>query len=196
MTRITAILPIAKQLPQHFPTIFIQFSLQFNVCTAMNGQIHFYTYICSVKQIVNRKAKFEYQFIRVYEAGIVLRGTEVKSIKAGEANLNDAYCLFVNGELILKSMYVAEYDHGNINNHEPRADRKLLLRRAELKKIEGKAKEKGFAIVPYKLYLSERNQIKVEIATAQGKKSYDKSKSIKERDAKRDLDRVKKDYKL
>ena len=162
----------------------------------MNGQIHFYTYICRVKQIVNRKAKFEYQFIRVYEAGIVLRGTEVKSIKAGEANLNDAYCLFVNGELILKSMYVAEYDHGNINNHEPRADRKLLLRRAELKKIEGKAKEKGFAIVPYKLYLSERNQIKVEIATAQGKKSYDKSKSIKERDAKRDLDRVKKDYKL
>jgi len=149
-----------------------------------------------VKQIVNRKAKFEYQFIRTYEAGIVLRGTEVKSIKAGEANLNDAYCLFVNGELILKSMYVAEYDHGNINNHETRADRKLLLHRAELKKIEAKAKEKGFAIVPYKLYLSERNQIKIEIATAQGKKSYDKSQSIKERDAKRDLDRMKKDFKM
>ncbi len=149
-----------------------------------------------MKQIVNRKAKFEYQFIRTYEAGIVLRGTEVKSIKAGEANLNDAYCLFVNGELILKSMYVAEYDHGNINNHETRADRKLLLHRAELKKIEAKAKEKGFAIVPYKLYLSERNQIKIEIATAQGKKSYDKSQSIKERDAKRDLDRMKKDFKM
>lgn len=149
-----------------------------------------------MKQIVNRKAKFEYQFIRTYEAGVVLKGTEVKSIKAGEANLNDAYCLFINGELFIKSMYIAEYDHGNINNHETRADRKLLLRKAELKKIEAKAKEKGFSIVPYKIYLSDRNQIKIEIATAQGKKSYDKSKSIKERDAKRDLDRVKKEYKM
>lgn len=159
-------------------------------------QTHFNRYICTVKEIVNRKAKFEYQFIRTYEAGVVLKGTEVKSIKAGEANLNDAYCLFINGELFIKSMYIAEYDHGNINNHETRADRKLLLRKAELKKIEAKAKEKGFAIVPYKIYLSERNQIKIEIATAQGKKSYDKSQSIKERDAKRDLDRVKKDYNM
>jgi SsrA-binding protein len=149
-----------------------------------------------VKEIVNRKAKFEYQFIKTYEAGIVLKGTEVKSIKAGEANLNDAYCLFTNGELFIKSMFIAEYDHGNINNHETRADRKLLLRKSELKKIEAKTKEKGFAIVPYKIYLSERNQIKLEIATAQGKKSYDKSQSIKERDAKRDLDRIKKDYKM
>ena len=149
-----------------------------------------------MKEIVNRKAKFEYQFIKTYEAGIVLKGTEVKSIKAGEANLNDAYCLFTNGELFIKSMFIAEYDHCNINNHETMADRKLLLRKSELKKIEAKTKEKGFAIVPYKIYLSERNQIKLEIATAQRKKSYDKSQSIKERDAKRDLDRIKKDYKM
>lgn len=146
-----------------------------------------------MKEIKNRKAKFEYSFVRNYEAGIVLHGTEVKSIRAGEANLNDAYCLFVNGELFIKSMYIAEYDHGNINNHETRRDRKLLLKKSELKKIEAKAKEKGFAIVPYRVYLSERRQIKIEIATAQGKKSYDKSKSIKEKDAKRDLDRMKKD---
>lgn len=145
-----------------------------------------------MKEIVNRKAKFEYKFVRTYEAGVMLKGTEVKSIRAGEANLNDAYCLFVNGELFIKSLYIAEYDHGNVNNHETRRDRKLLLKKAELKKIEAKAKEKGFAIVPYKIYFSERNQVKIEIATAQGKKSYDKSKSIKEKDAKRDLERMKK----
>lgn len=87
-----------------------------------------------MREIVNRKAKFEYSFVRNYEAGIVLKGTEVKSIRAGEANLNDAYCLFVNGELFIKSMYIAEYDHGNINNHETRRDRKLLLKKSELKK--------------------------------------------------------------
>lgn len=145
-----------------------------------------------MKQIVNRKAKFEYKFIRTYEAGIMLKGTEVKSVRKGEANLNDAYCLFINGELFVKSMYIAEYDYGNINNHETRRDRKLLLKKAELKKIEAKAKEKGFAIVPYRIFLSERNLIKVEIATAQGKKSYDKSQSIKEKDAKRELARMKK----
>lgn len=145
-----------------------------------------------MKQIVNRKAKFEYQFVRTYETGIMLKGTEVKSVRKGEANLNDAYCLFINGELFVKSMYIAEYDHGNINNHETRRDRKLLLKKAELKKIEAKAKEKGFAIVPYRIFLSERNLIKLEIATAQGKKSYDKSHSIKEKDAKRELERMKK----
>lgn len=147
-----------------------------------------------MKQIVNRKAKFEYQFVRTYEAGIMLKGTEVKSIRKGETNMNDAYCLFVNGELIIKSLYIAEYDHGNINNHETRRDRKLLLKKAELKKIEAKAKEKGFAIVPYRIFLSERNLIKIEIATAQGKKSYDKSHSIKEKDAARDLERMKKNH--
>jgi len=145
-----------------------------------------------VREIVNRKAKFEYNFVRNYEAGIVLKGTEVKSIRAGEANLNDAYCLFVNGELFIKSMYIAEYDHGNINNHETRRDRKLLLKRPELKKIERRVTEKGFTLVPYKVYFSERGHAKVLIALAQGKKTYDKRQSIKEKENKRDLDRIKK----
>jgi len=145
-----------------------------------------------MKEIVNRKAKFEYHFVREYEAGIQLLGTEVKSIRNGNANLNDAYCLFVKNELYVKSMFIAEYEYGNKFNHELRRDRKLLLKKAELKKIEAKTKEKGFAIVPYKLYLSERGIIKLQIATATGKKSYDKSHTIKERDAKRELDRMKK----
>ena len=154
----------------------------------------FYNYLCQVKQIVNRKAKFEYQFVRGYEAGIMLTGTEVKSLRQGNANLNDAYCLFIKDELYIKSMYIAEYEYGNIANHETRRDRKLLLKKAELKKIQSKAKEKGFAIVPYKIFLSERNLFKIEIFTATGKKSFDKSHQIKERDAKRDLARSKKMY--
>lgn len=145
-----------------------------------------------MKQIVNRKAKFEYQFVRGYEAGIMLTGTEVKSLRNGDANLNDAYCLFIKDELYIKSMYIGEYKYGNIANHETRRDRKLLLKKSELKKINAKAKEKGFTIVPYKVFLSERNLFKLEIFTATGKKSFDKSHQIKEKDAKRDLERAKK----
>lgn len=144
------------------------------------------------KEIVNRKAKFEYQFLQTYEAGITLTGTEVKSIKLGLANLSDAYCLFKNGELYVKSMYIAEYNFGNVHNHETRRDRKLLLKKAELKKIERRVNEKGNSVIPYKIYLNERGMIKVEIAVAQGKKSYDKRESIKSKDLKRDLDRIKK----
>ena len=143
-------------------------------------------------EVVNRKAKFEYQFLQEYEAGIVLLGTEVKSIKAGNANLSDAYCIFKDDELYIKSMYIAEYKHGNIHNHETRRDRKLLLRRTELRKLQRKVNEKGLAIVPYKVYFSERGHIKILIALAQGKKLYDKRQSIKERESKRDLDRMKK----
>lgn len=142
--------------------------------------------------IVNKKAKFEYEFLQKYEAGISLVGTEVKSIKAGNVNLNEAYCLFVNGELYLKAMYIAEYELGNINNHETKRDRKLLLRKPELRKLERRVNEKGLSIVPYKVYLTERGFIKIEIFLAQGKKTYDKRNSIKERDTKRDLDRIKK----
>lgn len=145
-----------------------------------------------MKEIMNRKAKFEYQFLQEYEAGVMLVGTEVKSIKAGNANLNDAYCMFVNDELYLKSMYVAEYELGTIHNHETRRDRKLLLRKTELKKLQRRVKEKGQTIVPYKLYINERNIIKIEIALATGKKAFDKRATIKDRDAKRDMDRVKK----
>jgi len=142
-------------------------------------------------EIVNKKAKFEYHFLHTYEAGISLVGTEVKSIKAGNANLKDAYCLFWKGELILKSMFVAEYKFGNINNHETRRDRKLLLRRTELKKLERRVREKGYTIIPYKIYLTERGFIKLEIVMAQGKKAYDKRHSIKDKDMKRDLERIK-----
>jgi SsrA-binding protein len=144
------------------------------------------------REIVNRKAKFEYHFLQKYEAGITLVGTEVKSIKAGNVNLRDAYCIFQHGELYIKSLYVAEYKHGNRNNHETRRDRKLLLKRAELKKLERRVNEKGLTLVPYKIYLSERGLIKVEISLAQGKKSYDKRKTIQERDQKRELDRLRK----
>ena len=148
----------------------------------------------STKEIINRKAKFEYHFIDNFEAGLVLKGTEVKSIKLGNANLSDAYCLFENGNLTLKSMYIAEYEYGTIHNHETRRDRRLLLKKTELKKIERKVTEKGMTLVPYRLYFSERGFIKIEIWLAQGKKSYDKRDSIKERDNKRQLDRIKKMY--
>jgi SsrA-binding protein len=144
------------------------------------------------KEIVNRKAKFEYQFLQTYEAGITLVGTEVKSIKLGLANLRDAYCLFKNGELYIKSLYIGEYPFGNVNNHETRRDRKLLLKKSELKKIERRVKEKGNTVVPYRIYLSERGMIKIEINVAQGKKSYDKREAIKSKDQKRDMERMKK----
>lgn len=147
----------------------------------------------NTKEIINRKAKFEYNFLQGFEAGIMLKGTEVKALRKGEANLNDAYCLFnKNQELFIKSLFIAEYEHGNVNNHETRRDRKLLLRKPELKKLERRSTEKGLTIVPYRVFFSERGFAKVELFLAQGKKSYDKRQNIKERDAKRDLDRVKK----
>lgn len=147
------------------------------------------------KEIVNRKARHEFQFMDGYEAGISLVGTEVKSIKAGEANLSDAWCFFDrDGNLLLKSMYIAEYKYGNINNHETRRDRRLLLRKAELKKIERAISEKGMTLVPYRVYLSERGFIKVEIFTAIGKKAFDKRNAIKDRESKKRLDRIMKEY--
>ncbi len=148
----------------------------------------------SPKEIVNRKAKFEYQLMDSFEAGLVLKGTEVKAIKLGNANLNDAYCLFEKGNLTLKSMYIAEYEYGTIHNHETRRDRRLLLRKTELKKMERRVTEKGMTLVPYRLYFSERGFIKLEIFLAMGKKSFDKRETIKERQNKRDLDRIKKEY--
>jgi len=146
------------------------------------------------KEIVNRKVKYEYHFLQEYDAGIMLKGTEVKALRAANANLSDAYCLFVKGELFIKSLYIGEYDHGNINNHETRRDRKLLLKKTELKKLQRRVQEKGFTIVPYKIFFSERGHVKIKIILGQGKKTYDKRDSIKERDMKRDLDRMKKNY--
>lgn len=144
--------------------------------------------------IVNRKAKFEYQFLETFEAGIMLTGTEIKSIRQGKANLTDAYCIFKDDELIIKSMYIAPYELGTHYNHEERRDRKLLLRRQELKKLFRKVNEKGMTIVPYRLYISDRGFAKLEIVLGQGKKTYDKRNTIKERDSKREMQRMKKYY--
>ncbi len=142
----------------------------------------------------NKKAKFEYHFVDEFEAGVMLQGTEVKSIRAGKTNLNDAYCTFDKGELYIRSMYIAEYDHGTYNNHESRRVRKLLLRGTELKKLEKKVKEKGLAIIPYQVYITDRGFVKISIALGQGKKVHDKRNTIKDRDDKRKLDRIKKSY--
>ncbi len=143
-------------------------------------------------EIVNRKARYEFQFVSELEAGIILTGTEIKSIRRGEANLKEAYCMFMKGELFIKNMYIAEYKYGTYNNHEVRRDRKLLLKKGELKKLHRRVKEKGFTIVPYKLYISERGFAKIIIALATGKRQYDKRNTIKERENKRELDRIKK----
>lgn len=143
-------------------------------------------------EVVNRRAEYEYFFIDTYEAGIMLQGTEIKSIRNGNVNLTDAYCVFQNGELYVRSLFISEYKYGTYANHEPRRTRKLLLRKNELRKLEKKVKEKGFTIVPYKLYLTDRGFAKLEIVLAQGKKSYDKRETIKERENKRELDRIKK----
>ncbi len=143
-------------------------------------------------EFINRKAAFEFQFLDDLEAGMVLTGTEIKSIRAGEVNLKDAACIIRKGELFIKSLFIGEYKYGTYNNHETCRLRKLLLHRRELKKLERKVKEKGFTIVPYRLFISERGLAKLEIKLAQGKRSYDKRHTIKERESKRDLDRMKK----
>ena len=148
-------------------------------------------------EVVNRRAEFEYHFIDTYEAGIVLQGSEIKSIRNGHVSLSDAYCTFnKKGELFVRSLYIKEYKFANYFNHETRRPRKLLLKRSELRKLERRVKERGFTIVPYRLYLSDRGFAKIEIALAQGKKSYDKRESIKRKDQKREMDRMRKDYKI
>ncbi|MGB1121465.1 MAG: SsrA-binding protein SmpB [Saprospiraceae bacterium] len=144
--------------------------------------------------IKNKKAKFEYFFDAVLEAGIQLTGTEIKSIRLGKASLTEAYCRFKGDELFIYGMHISEYTEGTYNNHDPIRVRKLLLHKRELKKLQRRVVEKGVTIVPYRLYLSERGMAKVEIALATGKKSYDKRNVMKERDSKRQMDRIKKQY--
>lgn len=144
------------------------------------------------KSIVNRKAKFEYTFVDTYEAGIILAGAEVKSLRAGNANLTDAYCFFRKGELYIKGFYIAEYKMAHHFLPDPRQERKLLLNKRELQKLEKKAKEKGFTMIPYKVYFNDRGLVKIEVVLAQGKKMHDKRQSIKEKDTRRELDRIKK----
>lgn len=141
-------------------------------------------------EFVNRKAKYEYHFLETVEAGIKLTGTEIKSIRNGHVNLRDAYCIFLDDEMWCRSIFIGEYKQGNVHNHEERRPRKLLLKRQELNKWLKKVKEKGYTIVPYRLYLNERGICKLEIVLVQGKKVHDKRDSIKEKDNKRALDRA------
>jgi SsrA-binding protein len=141
--------------------------------------------------IRNRQAGFEYELLDKYIAGIVLTGTEIKSIREGKVNLQDGYCYFNHGELFVKGVNITPYAQGTHYNHEATRERKLLLKRAELKKIETKVDEKGFTLVPTRLFIKDRGFAKMEIALARGKKMHDKRESIKEREAKRELDRMK-----
>jgi SsrA-binding protein len=140
--------------------------------------------------IKNKKASFDYEFIETFTAGIVLTGTEIKSLRAGKASLVDSYCLVVHNELWTKNLYIAEYFYGTYNNHEARRDRKLLLARKELNKIEHLSNHTGFTIIPTKLFINEKGLAKLVIAVAKGKKAYDKRQSLKEKDDKREMDRM------
>lgn len=137
---------------------------------------------------VNRKARHEYTVLQTYEAGIVLQGTEVKSLRQGKANLIDSYATLKDGEVWLVGAHINVYDQGNINNHEPLRTRKLLLNKSEIKKLIGKIKEKGLTLIPLRLYF-KNGRVKVELALAKGKKVYDKRESIAKRDMQRDMER-------
>lgn len=140
--------------------------------------------------IKNKKARFEYELMDGYEAGIQLFGTEIKSIRMGKASISESFCQFKDGELYLINMFVDEYDWGTHSNHKTRRDRKLLLKKNELKKLERKTKETGLTIVPTNLYINEKGLAKLKIYLAKGKKLYDKRETIKRKDLSRDLDRI------
>ena len=140
-------------------------------------------------ELSNRQAYHEYFIDAKYEAGMVLLGTEVKSLRAGRASFNDSYCLIHKGEIWLKSLHIAEYSHGTVNNHDPLRDRKLLLEKREIKKIEAKLKEKGYTLVPLRIFFNDKNLAKIEIGLARGKKLYDKRESIKQKDVEREMKR-------
>ena len=140
--------------------------------------------------IKNKKAYFEYHMLDTYVAGIRLLGTEIKSIREGKANINDSFCSFFEDGLYIRNMHIAEYSHGSFYNHEAKRDRQLLLNKKELKKLKTKSEERGFTIIPLRIFISKRGFAKVEIALAQGKKDFDKRETIKERDTKRELARV------
>lgn len=140
-------------------------------------------------EISNRKAYYEYSIIQKYTAGIVLTGTEIKSLRLGKASFNDSYCLFLKGELFLRSLHIAEYKFGGVYNHDPIRERKLLLRKTELKKLESKIKEKGYTIIPLRIFISEAGLAKVEIGLGKGKNVHDKRASIKEKETQREIRR-------
>ncbi len=144
--------------------------------------------------IQNKRAGFDYEFLEKFVAGIRLAGTEIKSIRAGKASLVDSYCYFTNHELYVQGMHISEYTHGTCNNHEPKRDRKLLLKKKELFRLEKKAKEKGLTIIAFHMFINDRGLAKLEIALAKGKKEFDKREDIKQKDNNRELDRIKKSF--
>jgi SsrA-binding protein len=140
--------------------------------------------------IKNKQADHFFDIIDEFTAGIILTGTEIKSVRQGKAGITDAYCYFRKGELWIKGMHIAEYQYGSFSNHDPDRDRKLLLNRSELRKLERKTMEKGYTIVAVKLYLNEKGLAKLDIALAKGKAKHDRREDIKTKDAKRDMDRM------
>ena len=140
--------------------------------------------------IKNKRATFDYELLDAYTAGIVLTGTEIKSLRLGKASLVDTYCLFERDELWVRNMHIAEYFYGTYNNHYSRRDRKLLLNRTELRKLVRATKETGFTIIPTRLFINEKGLAKLVISVAKGKKQYDKRQSLKEKEDKRDMDRM------
>lgn len=140
-------------------------------------------------EIKNKRSSFEYEFIESFTAGIVLTGTEIKSIRAGKASIADSYCYFANKELYVKNMHIADYWWGSFNVHDPRRDRKLLLNKKELRTLFRGTREKGMTIVPTRLFIAENGYAKLNISLAKGKREYDKRHSIKEKDLRREMDR-------
>lgn len=137
----------------------------------------------------NRKARHHYELVDTFEAGMVLQGTEVKSLRAGKVNFGDAFCYILNGQIFVKSLHISPYKHGNIYNHEPRRVRKLLMHKREILRLDKQTKEKGLTIIPIKLKFSETGYAKIEIALARGKKLFDKRESLKAKDAKKNVQR-------
>lgn len=140
--------------------------------------------------IKNRKASFEYHFIDKFIAGIVLQGSEIKSIRDGKANLQASYCVIHHGEAFVKELHISQYKQASYNNHEPKRERKLLLSKREIKKLAAKSQELGLTIVPVRMFITNKGLAKLEIALAKGKKIHDKRHDIKEKDLKKDLERL------
>ncbi len=145
-------------------------------------------------QIRNKKASFEYFFIETLTAGIVLTGTEIKSIRLGKASLVDTYCFITNGEIWVKGMNISPYFYGSYNNHEMKRDRKLLLTKKEIQKLHAATKQTGYTIVPLLVFIDEHGRAKMDIALCKGKKEFDKRQTLKEKEDKREMDRVRKSY--
>ena len=144
--------------------------------------------------IKNKRATFDYELVDTYTAGIVLTGTEIKSIRLGKAGLVDTFCYFANGELWVKNMHIAEYFYGSYNNHEMKRDRKLLLNRKEIQKLESATKQTGYTIIPLLVFIDQNGRAKMDIALCKGKKEFDKRQTLKEKEDRREMDRAMKRY--